>query len=80
MSVAEAGGLIYVLGGEDLDRTLASTEVYDPAQARWSTFAPLPSPRHSGGAVVLGGRLYSIGGSSEPGLSITDANDAIAIE
>ena len=40
---------------------------YDPARARWEELAPLPAPRSSHDAVVLGGKLYVGGGWSLSG-------------
>jgi hypothetical protein len=35
---------------------------YDPATGHWTAFAPLPEPRSSHDAVVIGDKLYVVGG------------------
>jgi len=62
VAVAELGGKVYVIGGLAGIQTLASVEVYDPAQDAWSFAAPLPAPRHHAAAAVVDGTLYVIGG------------------
>ncbi len=62
LTVAEAGGLLYAIGGYDRQRNIAAVEVYDPAQDLWSTRAPLPTPRDHLAAATLGGLVYAIGG------------------
>lgn len=63
MAVAEANGIIYVIGGYPSSREVQTTvQAYDPASDSWSLVAPLPTPLHH--PVVIGheGKLYSFGG------------------
>ena len=58
---------LYLIGGDYRlvhDDTIVITEVdvYDPSTTLWSQAAPLPTPRSALGAVVLGGKIYVIGG------------------
>jgi hypothetical protein len=46
---------------EDLHSTTEFSE-FDPATKKWTDFAPLPAPRSSHNAVVIGDRLYVTGG------------------
>jgi N-acetylneuraminic acid mutarotase len=67
VAVAEAGGLIYVIGGQQRDgAAVALTSAvwaYDPAADSWSPKAPLPgTPRDHIGAASVGGKIYAIGG------------------
>lgn len=64
------GGKLVVTGGRAPgiravdQRPLASTEIYDPADNRWTAGAPLPTARGSLAAAVLNGRLYTFGGET----------------
>lgn len=66
------GGKLYRVGGlnarnattddeEDLHSTAEFAE-FDPATGRWTSLAPLPAPRSSHNAVVIGDKLYVVGG------------------
>lgn len=69
LSVAEAGGLVYAIGGLSSTETFfgSATEVdrYQPATGQWETVAPLPEPRDTAGAASLKGTLYVAGGFIE---------------
>ena len=39
------GGKLYVFGGEQ-PRLFSEVEVYDPAEDRWQSLPPMPTPRH----------------------------------
>ncbi|MGD9637201.1 MAG: DUF4198 domain-containing protein, partial [Pirellulales bacterium] len=65
-------GKLYRVGGmnalnattddkEDLHSTTEFAE-YDPATKRWTALAPLPAARSSHNAVVIGDKLYVVGG------------------
>ena len=36
---------------------------YDPAANAWRELAPMPTPRGAGEAVMVGGKIYVIGGA-----------------
>ena len=60
-------GLIYVAGGSNvLNSTvniLNALEIYNPATGRWTTGAPMPTPRYDPAmATAPDGRIYVIGG------------------
>lgn len=65
-------GKLYRVGGmnarnattDDKENLHSSTEFaeYDPAAKKWTTLAPLPAPRSSHNAVVIGDKLYVVGG------------------
>jgi N-acetylneuraminic acid mutarotase len=68
MAVAEAGGLIYVLGGYPSSReTQTTVQVYDPTTDTWDLAAPLPAAIHHPVAVGVDGLLYSLGGQTDAG-------------
>jgi N-acetylneuraminic acid mutarotase len=72
LAVVAHGGKLYRIGGmnarnattddqEDLHSTTKFAE-FDPATNEWTALAPLPAPRSSHNAVVIGERLYVTGG------------------
>jgi hypothetical protein len=67
---------VFALGGEGPDHTFDANEVYDPYRDSWSTAAPMPTARHGLGAVFYHEVIYVIGGGPNPGLSVSDANEA----
>jgi len=56
------GGRVYIVGGAQGDRLVSPTYVYDTAADRWSTAAPLPTPRDHLAAAAIGGRVCAVGG------------------
>jgi N-acetylneuraminic acid mutarotase len=63
-AIYRVGGLSVLNGPgekEDLE-SVTNFERYDPAQKSWKKLAPLPAPRSSHDAVVLGDKLYVVGG------------------
>ena len=62
LAAAEAGGLVYAIGGDDGDNILASVEEYDPETDTWSTVASLSTARQSPAAAEATGLVYAIGG------------------
>jgi hypothetical protein len=72
-------GKIYRIGGmnarnatiddeEDLHSSAEFAE-FDPSTGQWTALAPLPAPRSSHNAVVIGDRLYVVGGWALAGSS-----------
>jgi N-acetylneuraminic acid mutarotase len=72
LALVAHGGKVYRVGGlnarnrtkadkEDLHST-AEFAQFDPASDKWSALTPLPTPRSSHNAVVIGKRLYVVGG------------------
>jgi hypothetical protein len=51
-------------------------DVYDPDQGTWSEGTPMPTARHGISAVVVGGRVYVIGGNPRSGASTSKAAEA----
>jgi non-specific serine/threonine protein kinase len=77
-AAAQAGRVISV-GGEEPDGTIEEVLEYRIADRRWVRLADLPTPRHGVGVAALGGRVYVIGGGPEPGLTVSSANESLAI-
>ena len=61
LGAAEAGGLVYAIGGFG-DDELASVEEYDAETDTWSTVASLSTARSRLAAAEAGGLVYAIGG------------------
>ena len=79
------GGKLHYFGGLDLSRTrdLSAHYVLDlssldlgsldlGSNAAWTLAAPMPQPRNHFGSVVLGGKIYAVGGQTgtDEGLSV----------
>jgi hypothetical protein len=69
---------MYTFGGERPGGVFPNHEAYDARTNTWATLAPLPTPRHGLGAVVLGGRIYTIAGGPAAGSAQTDVVEVYA--
>lgn len=78
-AAAALDGRIVSAGGEAPTGTIASVYAYDVARARWSRLADLPTARHGLGLAAVGGKVYAVGGGTVPGLSVSTANEALAL-
>ena len=76
---AALGGRVVSVGGEEPDGTIEEVLEYRIAERRWVRLADLPTPRHGVGVAALGGRVYVIGGGPEPGLTVSSANETLAV-
>lgn len=72
-----SSGRLFVFGGEGNPSSpvgiFEETEAYDPVADRWTTLAPMPTPRHGLGAAPLQGRIYLPLGADEEGFSFVSA-------
>lgn len=59
-------GRIVVVGGEEPTRVLATVEMYDIANRKWTTQAPLNTPVHGQAVAAVGSTVYCIGGADRP--------------
>lgn len=59
-------GRIVAVGGEEPTRVLATVEMYDISNGKWSTQAPLGTPRHGEVVAAVGQTVYCIGGADRP--------------
>jgi N-acetylneuraminic acid mutarotase len=79
-SAVELNGKIYVFGGfvgrpgTKVWQPIASAMMYDPEADSWKELAPMPTPRGSAQAVVVGSKIYVIGGAHAniPGKPMTE--------
>jgi non-specific serine/threonine protein kinase len=76
---AALGGRIVSAGGEEPGGTIGSVFAFDIAKGRWGRLPDLPTPRHGLGVVAVSGRVYAVGGGTVPGLSVSGANEALAL-
>jgi kelch-like protein 18 len=61
-ALAEFEGKLYVFGGWNGQKFLASVYEYDPDQDKWIEHMPMPTARGFAGAAIAGGSIYVIGG------------------
>jgi DNA-binding CsgD family transcriptional regulator len=57
-------GKLYVFGGWDGQKFLASVYEYEPDQDKWLARWPMPTARGFAGAAIAGGSIYVIGGTA----------------
>ncbi|MDG2222826.1 MAG: kelch repeat-containing protein, partial [Rubripirellula sp.] len=76
LAMVTHGGKLYRIGGftaknkegEDADLwSQSDVSAYDPTTKKWTELAPLPEPRSSFDAAVLGNKIYVVGGWSMQG-------------
>ena len=71
--------MIVSVGGEEPQGTIRSVFGYDFARGRWRRLPDLPTPRHGLGVAAIGSRVYAIGGGTAPGLTVSGANESLAV-
>jgi hypothetical protein len=59
-------GRIVAVGGEEPTRVLATVEMYDIANRKWTSVAPINTPVHGQVVAVVGSTIYCIGGADRP--------------
>lgn len=59
-------GRIVAVGGEEPTRVLATVEMYDTTNGKWSTAAPINTPVHGQVVAAVGSTVYCIGGADRP--------------
>ena len=73
-------GKVFVMGGEGTNRVYGQNEAWDPATERWQSHAPMLTPRHGMGAVVIGDAIYVAGGGPQMGGGVKSAiNEAFSL-
>ncbi|XP_072018224.1 kelch-like protein 24 [Amphiura filiformis] len=61
--VAAVGGMLYVIGGENLENTIETMQCYNPRVDSWSTLGCMILPRSYAGVTVFQREIYVIGGT-----------------
>ena len=56
-------GHLFLFGGWDGSRALASVYGYDPAADAWQEYTAMPTPRAFAGAALVNGKVYVVGGT-----------------
>jgi N-acetylneuraminic acid mutarotase len=77
--LAGTTGRLVSVGGEEPGGTIASVYRFTVATRRWQRLPDLPTPRHGLGVAALAGRVYVVAGGPTPGLSVSGANESIAV-
>jgi N-acetylneuraminic acid mutarotase len=77
--LAAGRGQLVSVGGEAPGGTIAEVYSYDVGDRRWRRLPDLTAPRHGLGVEFLGGRIYALAGGPEPGLSVSGANESLAL-
>ncbi len=72
-------GQIVSVGGEEPQGTIKEVLAYRVSTRRWSQLDDLPTPRHGLGVAALGGRVYVLAGGTEPGLTVSTANEVLRV-
>jgi hypothetical protein len=67
-------------GGEGPEGTFDEVEALDALTGKWRSLPPLPTARHGLGVVAVGTTIYVLAGGPEPGLTYSDANEALDLE
>ena len=80
IAAATVNGRVVVVGGEESAGTIAEVESYDPRTRRWRAEPRLKTPRHGLGAVAYRGRIVVLEGGPVPGLTYSDATEALRID
>jgi N-acetylneuraminic acid mutarotase len=76
------GGEAGLLGGGRIQdpHVFGQMESYDPKTDSWQSHAPMPTPRHSVGAVAIGDAIYVTGGGAVTGGAVQSAvNEAFTL-
>jgi hypothetical protein len=75
-ATATSNGYVVSAGGE-ADRAFGEAEAFDVGAGRWLSLPQMPTARHGLGVVAVGTVVYTIAGGTVPGLSVSDAVEAI---
>jgi N-acetylneuraminic acid mutarotase len=79
LAAATIGARLYAIGGSRWNgasiRYTSVVEVFDTSMPAWSQVASLPTGRYAHAAVVLGGKIYVLGGLREDSDSRTGTMD-----
>jgi Kelch motif protein len=72
-------GLVVSVGGEEPAGTIGEVFAYRIATRAWQRLDDLPTPRHGVGVAAFSGRVFVIGGGPQPGLTVSGANESLAV-
>lgn len=78
-AAAAVAGRLVSAGGEEPGGTIATVYVYSPVSRRWTQLPRMRSSRHGLGLVGWRGRAYALAGGPQPGLTVSGANEFLAL-
>jgi hypothetical protein len=76
---ATVDGLVVSVGSEAPDGTSGAVFALDLGTGRWRRLPDLPTPRHGLGVVAFGHDVIVVAGGPRPGLTVTGANERLAL-
>ena len=76
---AAAVNRIVSVGGEEPGGTIDEVYAYDVRARRWERLPDMSTPRHGVGVAARGGKIFVIAGGTEPGLSVSSANESLKL-
>ena len=66
-------------GGEQPGGTIRTVYAYSPRTRRWTQLPRMRTSRHGLGLVGWRGRVYALAGGPQPGLTVSSANEVLAL-
>jgi hypothetical protein len=78
-AAAAVAGRLLSVGGEEPGGTIRMVFAYNPSTRRWARLPDLPRPRHGLGLVGYRGRAYAFAGGPQPGLTVSNSNQVLAL-
>jgi non-specific serine/threonine protein kinase len=76
---ATVDGLVVSVGSEAPQGTSGAVFALDLGTGGWRRLPDLPTPRHGLGVVAFGHDVIAVGGGPRPGLTVTGANESLAV-
>jgi RNA polymerase sigma factor (sigma-70 family) len=76
-SVSVVDGIIYTIGGADVDRVGNTVDAYDPIKDKWTARENMPTPRMNFCTEVVNDRIYAIGGVGAGGADFGKSLSAV---
>jgi non-specific serine/threonine protein kinase len=78
-AAAAIGGRLLSAGGEEPGGTIRTVYAYSPSTRRWTQLPNMRTSRHGLGLVGWRGRAYALAGGPQPGLTVSGANEVLAL-
>jgi N-acetylneuraminic acid mutarotase len=78
-AAAAVAGRLLSVGGEEPGGTIRTVYAYSPRTRRWTQLSGMRTSRHGLGVVGWRGRAYALAGGPQPGLTVSGANEVLAL-